>query len=103
MSAKTYTIRFPNDMDQWDWEDARDRKGLAGASVLFSDGNTVELYFESERSVIRSLDALNSRPCCWFNSKLIVLKEVTKAEIELAVEYLNSVGYFENKGSRKPT
>jgi hypothetical protein len=94
MKDQPYIIRYPDDMDTWAWEDAPS-KGGAAAKVILSDGHIFDVTFLSIERFVSATEASYEHGIpCYYVENLIVLKEVTKTNVELTIDYLYNLGYF---------
>lgn len=81
-----YELHLPADFDEYEWQ--AEVKGWFGDAKLAVAGAVYELIFYDQTRLAQEIaDELSSNPA-FVDENLIVLRKVTRCEIENAVRYI---------------
>lgn len=92
---QTCELLLPADFDARAEYEAEQRGLLDYVKIRFTDGSTYSVCFFTPSRIAVELDAVRQAgEACVADPGLIIVPAITRSELEKAVNFLASVGYF---------
>lgn len=98
-ATSPYTVRFPDGYDAYVEHEHYSKGYLADVTVCLADGRSFELFFVDAVRLRQDLEERGRRGNAYFAvPNMVVLEQVTAAEVSRAVDGLVKEGFFDELG-----